>query len=1707
MTFSAKISQKNAIPGSDFYTTLDGRSKNTVSSDGNNTLVVGSLGIIDFSNDNGLTWYASKSYPSIGAGTVNKIIYANGQFVAATTVGIYISKTGDAWYRTVSTNFHSIQYNGSIYVGAAGNGVFSSTDLITFTSRKTTTRGGTADIVWTGVAFIVTFSGNGIVFRSTDGINWTLSNQTLDTYTFSYDGTSWLAHSSYGYGRTSTDGINWNTCIDGLTQSQLPTQTIWDSTNSRYVASLGNLTSLTGSGHMATSMDGKTWTNRLTDASNAYLGIARNANTFVGVGYTGKIAYSTDSGTNWTKLPKSFLLPASSWNWCTGNSSRFIASGNTATAMVVSSDDGISWDIRVTSTTFAGYTLTGAGYVVWNGTMFVGIISTSTQSRTIYSSDGITWTMGGALPSLGSWTALAWNGSVWATVRSGSNAAAYSTDGINWTSATLPVSANWNHGAGIIGGRITCCVDSAITTVYTTDGITWTQGSMSASRSWQGMASNGTRLVATAYSSSVAAVSTDGITWTEYALPVSTTWQRVASTGTAFCVPSNSSAIVAVSTDGQTWVQKAIGFTGAGPCGASSNRFCVLAFSSSSSSVSFNNGNAFATPPGNFAWNSVTYGNSKFLAVGSSGSTATSVDGINWSYNVKVPVAYTLPTSINWGPIVSDGTTTVISNGPQLTNTTYLSSTNSGDSWTQRAFPVNTLWSPYSCLYANGTWVFVAASAGWANLLTSSVLYSSNGTTWNTSSIPSNQVSCLTYGAGKFLVTTTSSQSYQSVDNGVNWTSFFLTSSGPWQAGAYGASKFVFAVGGPNTISNKVVYGDVGNWTETTLPLSKNWMKMLWTGSMFILIGGWNTYTNEYLTSTDGISWTVRTFPISSTWINAALDSSNNICVISGGAVANNKTLVSSDGINWKVGILPSSSQWFGLAWTGTNFITSVGGSVSSNVYAMSPDGISWSLSSNTGIPSPNAFRKVIYDNSKFIAVGDTGSIATSTDGNTWNNAPVHSNLNLWSVAASNTALSTSAEVTLLVNGNGVNNGTIFTDSSSNAFVPTVFGNAITSTAQSKFGGSSMYFDGSGDVIRYVDDKKFRFASSDFTLEFWIYPTTTSGSRVWVTTAEPSDGQGLYVGANNASLQLAVGNGSFFINNSFSSFTANTWMHVAVTKQENIYRVFKDGVLVFSTVNTTVLSNTNNAIYIGGRLNPRAFNNYAQGYMQDVRLVMGQALYTSNFSVPTAALTTTIPNTSVKYVAGGASGVTLYSNDANSWYGGFSTFSQIISDIEWTGSNFVACGTSFQAAGGGGDFIETSSNGINWTERTPGFGSYVGISYGGGKTVMTDGTRSLVSSDDGLSWKQYTVQRPNYANGGYSVAAAVDNGVYVNGEHAFHGSSGVLYSTDGNIWNQGGFFSNVQSEGPRWTDVVWTGVNFVCVAGNTFSWDNVAYSPDAGYWKGSRLPYASQWTTVTSNGTLLLARDSMLNQVSISNDHGVTWSKAYPLPFSPTNFIDNTLGLFIALINGGSCYTSTDGINWTARTMPGSYNWYDGLWTGSVFLAITSNSTIAATSINGVTWTSLTLPGVVSAGIGENMAYGGGRIIIVAGTTCYYSDNNGTTWGTATVPATQNGYYGVSYLNGKFITVPRYFTAGTDLPRYSSDGITWYMGNTTSTSISDSSIASNSTVSIIVSAYTDLPYISYDGINWLQYSVTPSTQEYVGTTTTFVGSNSFIGQK
>ena len=58
----------------------------------------------------------------------------------------------------------------------------------------------------------------------------------------------------------------------------------------------------------------------------------------------------------------------------------------------------------------------------------------------------------------------------------------------------------------------------------------------------------------------------------------------------------------------------------------------------------------------------------------------------------------------------------------------------------------------------------------------------------------------------------------------------------------------------------------------------------------------------------------------------------------------------------------------------------------------------------------------------------------------------------------------------------------------------TLNGNAARSSVQSKFGGYSTAFDGTGDYLSLSDSEDWNFGAGDFTIEFWVRPSVISGA-------------------------------------------------------------------------------------------------------------------------------------------------------------------------------------------------------------------------------------------------------------------------------------------------------------------------------------------------------------------------------------------------------------------------------------------------------------------------------------------------------------------------------------------------------------------------------------------------------------------------------------
>ena len=203
--------------------------------------------------------------------------------------------------------------------------------------------------------------------------------------------------------------------------------------------------------------------------------------------------------------------------------------------------------------------------------------------------------------------------------------------------------------------------------------------------------------------------------------------------------------------------------------------------------------------------------------------------------------------------------------------------------------------------------------------------------------------------------------------------------------------------------------------------------------------------------------------------------------------------------------------------------------------------------------------------------------------------------------------------VSLLLNMEGSNGSTTFTDSSSFGHGITANGNASISTSEFKFGSSSAYFDGSGDYLITSSNSNFSMGALDFTWEAWVYVSGGSGYRQIFST-RPSNG----ASAAEGSLAINPSGGLTWYTHTFiangGAISGNTWHHVAIGRSGTSLTVWVDGLSVASATNSDNL--TGDILSIGANNNG---NEPFTGYIEGLRITKGVARYTSSFSVPTAA--------------------------------------------------------------------------------------------------------------------------------------------------------------------------------------------------------------------------------------------------------------------------------------------------------------------------------------------------------------------------------------------------------------------------------------------------------------------------------------------------------
>ena len=359
------------------------------------------------------------------------------------------------------------------------------------------------------------------------------------------------------------------------------------------------------------------------------------------------------------------------------------------------------------------------------------------------------------------------------------------------------------------------------------------------------------------------------------------------------------------------------------------------------------------------------------------------------------------------------------------------------------------------------------------------------------------------------------------------------------------------------------------------------------------------------------------------------------------------------------------------------------------------------------------------------------------------------------------------------------------------------------------------------------------------------------------------------------------------------------------------------------------------------------------------------------------------------------------STDGENWTL-YNTSNYFGNDITFGNGLFVKVATSGS--------IETSSDGENWTTQTSGVSQTLNtVIYGEGKFIAGGNSGTIITSSDGIAWETQTSGTTNRINdilynNGLFIAIGVggviitsSNGItwfskesgttyslntiaFGNGIYIITGENGIeLMSNNCNLWNIVSEPTNIQFSSLAYGKGLFIGVG---INGGVYS------STDGAKWDKIELGIENSLTSIKyEKNTFMIVGASI---ILISED-GVIWKTSN---FSGTNFEDITRSenLYVA-ISSRSCFTSTDGENWTSRPTGASSDLRSITYGNSLFVAVGKNGVIYTTP-DGIAWT------LQTSGTNNwvnKIIYGNNLFIAVASYGEILTSQDGTGWTLKTI--------------------------------------------------------------------------------------------------------------
>jgi hypothetical protein len=160
----------------------------------------------------------------------------------------------------------------------------------------------------------------------------------------------------------------------------------------------------------------------------------------------------------------------------------------------------------------------------------------------------------------------------------------------------------------------------------------------------------------------------------------------------------------------------------------------------------------------------------------------------------------------------------------------------------------------------------------------------------------------------------------------------------------------------------------------------------------------------------------------------------------------------------------------------------------------------------------------------------------------------------------------------------------------------------------------STQFNGSSQYLTIPSNSAFAFGTGDFTVETWVYLSSAPGDYAVIDCA--GTGQfGFLINSTDIVAYASVAEAYSFT----SAVSASEWHHIAFCRVGTTLTCYLDGVSVGTPATSSYDFISPDTFNVGR--NPGSNNSYFNGYISNLRMVKGTAVYTEAFTPPTQPLT------------------------------------------------------------------------------------------------------------------------------------------------------------------------------------------------------------------------------------------------------------------------------------------------------------------------------------------------------------------------------------------------------------------------------------------------------------------------------------------------------